>query len=203
MRPTKDMALKLAAGTIVGMPLIGWAIMWFFQDTDFVSHFRGAKPFWQQIIVGLFVGTVSALGAIAMMRLPFLAEANIQYSQLLQNLKLTTSEKVYISICAGIGEEFLFRGVIQPLLGVFLTAFLFVALHGYLRLTDWRISIYGLYMIAVVVVFGFLTVYLGLAAAAVAHIAVDVILLIGLKPNQDTEDNNQLNESTANYEEEE
>jgi len=203
LRPTKDMALKLAAGTIVGMPLIGWAIMWFFQDTDFVSHFRGAKPFWQQIIVGLFVGTISALGAIAMMRLPFLAEANMQYSQLLQNLKLTTSEKVYISICAGIGEEFLFRGVIQPLLGVFLTAFLFVALHGYLRLTDWRISIYGLYMIAVVVVFGFLTIYLGLAAAAVAHIAVDVILLIGLKPNQDTEDNNQLNESTANYEEEE
>ena len=44
-------------------------------------------------------------------------------------LELTTTEKIYISLLAGFSEELLFRGFLQPLLGIIITSVLFGAAH--------------------------------------------------------------------------
>ncbi len=44
-------------------------------------------------------------------------------------LELSTIEKIYISILAGFSEELLFRGFLQPILGITLTSILFGAVH--------------------------------------------------------------------------
>lgn len=195
MRVNKHVALQLAAATIIGMPLVGYIIMYFFPNEDYVTHFIGLKPMWQQLLSGTLVGAGASFGAMIIIKLPFLREASSQYSGLLSSLRLTRSEKVYVSLCAGIGEEFLFRGVIQPLLGIWVTAVLFVGLHGYLNLRDWRISIYGLYMTAVVVLFGLLTIEYGLTSAVVAHTLVDILLLTGVKSgDQSKQDWSKMNE---------
>jgi len=200
VKVNKHLALQLAAVTIIGMPLIGYIIMCFFPDEDYITHFIGLKPIWQQLVVGSLVGLGAAGGALLIIRLPFLREASLQYAGLLSSLKLTQSEKVYVSVCAGIGEEFLFRGVVQPLLGIWVTAVVFVGLHGYLNLRDWRIFVYGLYMTAVVVLFGFLTIEYGLMTAIVAHTLVDILLLAGVKSDDTKEEDwSELNEQ---YEEE-
>lgn len=43
--------------------------------------------------------------------------------------ELTTIEKIYISLLAGVSEEILFRGLLQPLLGITITSILFGAAH--------------------------------------------------------------------------
>ena len=43
--------------------------------------------------------------------------------------ELTTIEKIYISLLAGLTEEILFRGLLQPLLGITITSVLFGAAH--------------------------------------------------------------------------
>jgi hypothetical protein len=85
---------------------------------------------------------------------------------------------VGVSLCAGIGEEIFFRGVVQPLpyCGVWVTAIFFVAIHGYLNPMDWRISIYGVYMTILIAGLGYLTDYMGLTTAMVAHTMIDVVL---------------------------
>ncbi len=43
--------------------------------------------------------------------------------------ELTTIEKIYISLLAGLTEEILFRGLLQPLLGITIASVLFGAAH--------------------------------------------------------------------------
>lgn len=87
----------------------------------------------------------------------------------------------FISFCAGVGEEILFRGVIQPLAGIWITSILFVAIHGYLNPMNWRISIYGVFLTVSIALVGFLSNYLGLTSAIVSHMIIDIILFYKLK----------------------
>jgi membrane protease YdiL (CAAX protease family) len=110
----------------------------------------------------------------------------LRYERMFRNLRLNWSEIAFISLCAGVGEELLFRGVLQPLLGIVLTAVLFVAIHGYLNPRDWRISVYGVFMTGVICFLGWMTEVYGIWSAVMAHFVIDVILLADLleKPNE-------------------
>ena len=87
---------------------------------------------------------------------------------------------VIVSICAGVGEEILFRGILQSYFGIWITAVGFVAIHGYLNPLDWRISIYGAYMTAAIIAIGYLNQLYGLTSAMIAHTIIDIILFVKL-----------------------
>ena len=70
-----------------------------------------------------------------------------------------------------------FRGAIQPLAGIWVTSFLFVLLHGYINPRNWPLTIYGLYMVAVIGVLGIFTEHFGIITAITGHIMIDYILL--------------------------
>jgi membrane protease YdiL (CAAX protease family) len=91
--------------------------------------------------------------------------------------KLNWTEVLMVSCCAGIGEEILFRGGIQPLLGIGWTSLLFVMLHGYITPFNRTLTIYGLFMVFAIMVIGWAAVKFGLIVAIVAHTMIDVILL--------------------------
>jgi hypothetical protein len=76
-----------------------------------------------------------------------------------------------------VGEEILFRGGIQPYLGIWLTSILFVLLHGYLNPRNIPMTFFGIYMVIIVGGLGYLTVRNGLLTAIVAHIVIDWVLL--------------------------
>jgi membrane protease YdiL (CAAX protease family) len=99
-----------------------------------------------------------------------------KYAPLIQNLKLSTTAIVLLSFCAGFGEELLFRGALQPLLGIWITAIIFVAIHGYLNPRDWRLSVYGTVMTLIIVVLGYMTEVWGIFTACAAHMAIDIVL---------------------------
>jgi membrane protease YdiL (CAAX protease family) len=85
-----------------------------------------------------------------------------------------------------VGEEILFRGAIQPFLGVAVTSVLFVAVHGYLNPKDWRLSVYGVFMTIGIAWLGYLAETQGLLSAIIGHTIIDVYLLIYLQRSAKT-----------------
>lgn len=168
---------SMAGATLLGMPFIAWVIARFNDDIDLMFRWTGQDPIWYQLLLGLPTGILAALGAKFIVSRKYMEGVRLRYARMFRSLRLNWSEIIFISMCAGVGEELLFRGVLQPIMGIWLTSFIFVAIHGYLNPRDWRISSYGVYMTAVIVVLGFMTEIIGIWSAVMAHFIIDVILL--------------------------
>lgn len=172
----KKRLLWLALLTLIGFPLLGWAVLSFFKDDSLYTLLRSTKPIWLQLLSGTVLGIILGAGAKFIVTRPFLDEVQKKYSKIIAALNLTEIEIIFISLCAGFGEEILFRGAIQPLIGLWITAIIFVAIHGYLNPKSWRMSIYGIYMTIAIAILGYYTDYVGIIGASMAHAAIDYVL---------------------------
>ena len=181
LQPDKRVILSLALVTLMGFPLLGMAIVQIFSDESIQIMVREFSPIWQQLGIGLVVGTAMGFFAHWVTETQLLRPATQKYSKLLGSMELNTIDKILISVCAGFGEELLFRGAIQPFWGIMVTAVFFVAIHGYIDLRDWRISIYGLIMTVFIAILGFLTEAYGIWTAVLAHIMIDIVLLLRME----------------------
>jgi membrane protease YdiL (CAAX protease family) len=166
--------------TLFGFSSLGGWIIEQFLDVRFFSLFQTETPWYTQIGMGLLYGTITATGAWRIVNSDLLTDTRTFFAKFIQDLRLSIIDILFISFCAGTGEEILFRGAIQPYLGIWITAVLFVAIHGYLNPKNWKLSIYGAYMCLVIGGIGYLCDYLGITAAIAAHFAIDVVLLYAL-----------------------
>jgi hypothetical protein len=171
----------LAAATVIGMPLLAWIIMSFLPDFDYTSYFISDAPILKQVAVGLGFGILAAFIAQGIISLRFMRKLSFKYIEMIGSMNLSVNDIVFISFCAGFGEEVLFRGAIQPHLGVWPTAVVFVALHGYISFVNWRMSIYGIVMTAIIATIGFMVEWGGLLPAILAHTVIDVVLLLFIR----------------------
>lgn len=165
------------------MPLIAAIIAWI-ADIDLRIRWVGSAPLLVQLAIGVVMGLVAGFSARFIIGRNFMLPVRLKYARMFGNLNLSLSEVIFIAVCAGFGEELLFRGVIQPLLGLIITSILFVAIHGYLNPRDWRVSVYGLFMSVVILLFGFTTDFFGIWSAIIAHTLVDIILLLDLEDDE-------------------
>ena len=170
----------LAAGTLVGFGGVGILVIFFVLDVPVRTFLAGSKPYYIQIPVGLLFGFISAKAAWAIVEQPFLKEVKNLFSGIFRRMDLGPMGILFISACAGIGEEILFRGAIQPMLGVWTTAMLFVFLHGYINPFNLPLSVYGIYMTVVIGVIGMMALHLGIISAIMAHFVIDYVLLLRL-----------------------
>jgi hypothetical protein len=175
--------MQLALATLIGMPLVALVVDHFSETVDLRTSLIGDGVFWRQLLYGSIAGIVVAIIAQLLISSALLEKVNTSYANLLGRFNLTWSEIVFVSLCAGVGEELLFRGAIQPFLGIPITSVLFVAIHGYLNPTNWRLSIYGLFMSVAIGVLGYFTVRYGLLAAIIGHTVIDIYLLHHLQKN--------------------
>ena len=177
----KNILLRLALATLIGMPLVAIIIDRFSDTVNLQLAITGDSNYGGQLLWGLAAGIGIAVGAHLIIASPLLNKVNMTYARMLGRFRLSLSEVLLISLCAGVGEEMLFRGALQPLLGIPITSILFVAIHGYLNPKDWRLSIYGLFMTAGIAWLGYLTDSRGLLSAILGHTIIDVYLLIYLQ----------------------
>ena len=182
----------LGAFTLIGLGLIGLAVAVFLQHrglADFlrpgtaIVHSRGweqavfsGKPVAEQLLRGSIYGVVVSLNALWIIYHDFFTESREYFSNLVRNMRLGVFEIILLSFCAGIGEELLFRGALQHWCGIWITAIVFIGLHGYLDPRDRSVMIYGCYMVITVAGFGYLYEQSGMIAAATAHTLVDIVL---------------------------
>jgi len=172
--------VTLAIFTIFVFPLAGFAINYFFSTDSFISIFRTKHAIGYELLIGGVYGILAGFIAWKIIELKILSPVRNKYQNVISSLKMDMPTIILVSICAGVGEEILFRGVLQSFFGILITSILFVAIHGYLNPLDWRISIYGAYMTLAIIGIGYLFNHLGLTSAMLAHTMIDVILFYKL-----------------------
>jgi membrane protease YdiL (CAAX protease family) len=187
----KHLVLRLALATLFFMPVIAFIIDKCTERVNLQWMFFGSIPLWYQFIAGLITGALAGAMAKFIISLRWMKNVSHTYANLFGNFRLSWSEIIFISSCAGIGEEILFRGAIQPLLGIFITSIVFVAIHGYLNPKKKALFVYGVFMTGVIAFIGWQAERYGLLLAIVAHTVIDVILLYDL---QSTAEQIQSNE---------
>ena len=172
--------VTLGLYTIIGFPLAAFVINYFFSSKSFWDIFISKQGILKELIIGMCLGILSGLFAWRIIKLKILQPVREKYQNVIGSLRMNIGTIVIVSICAGVGEEILFRGILQSYFGIWVTALGFVAIHGYLNPFDWRISIYGAYMTAAIIAIGYLNQLYGLTSAMIAHTIIDIILFVKL-----------------------
>jgi len=170
----------LGVSTLLFFGIGGVLIIELVQDKSILQVAAAGRTFFSQLLIGVGVGVVSAALALWIITRKFFKDERDFYYGLISKLNLGYGGMVFLSLCAGIGEELFFRGGIQPLIGIWWTSILFVLLHGYLNPKNWRISIYGVVMVGVIGGFGYLFETIGIFSAMAAHAAFDMVLFLNM-----------------------
>ena len=174
MKPSRELFMRMGLLTLL-VPLVIVSILYYFNTTEFmIPVIIGKMNLLFQIGIGVAGGFVLSGMTWLMGKWKYLDDVNFDYTLRLGIFNFSFQEILFLSFCAGVGEEIVFRGMIQPWLGVLTTSFMFIALHGYLSFSSWPKVIFGLILFAVGTVLGILGAYVGLLAAIVAHILYDI-----------------------------
>lgn len=190
---TKNQLTFLSIFTLFGFSGIGYFILSFSDTYDYAAIFVAENPY-LDVVYGLVGGSVLAGLGLAVLQIPALKKVGEFYQQIFTKIHLNWPDILFYSFCAGVGEEILFRGAIQPFLGIWITALLFVLLHGYISIKDIPKSIYGLFLVFVAVAFGYAYEWISIYTAMAAHFVYDVIMFSYLmrienqQPNQNSDE---------------
>jgi hypothetical protein len=164
--------------TLILFPIPGFLTLHYFHGTSLKQFFQFQSLEFISIGYGLELGFVYAFIAYLFMKAPFFEKLPNRVDRIIDQLPLTYLDGIFLSACAGIGEELLFRAGIQAFLGPWITSVLFVALHGYLNPWNWRFSMYGLIVLPFIFIISFGYIHFGLWFAISAHFAYDAVLFV-------------------------
>jgi len=143
-----------------------------------LSVFVGPMNVGNQLLFGLGLSALAAVGSYVSFRMTASSESTRKTIAAYARLDLSGLNPVWISLAAGIGEELLFRAALQPLLGVWITSVIFLLTHTpvyQFRKLDKATLVQAAGVFGASVVLGFIYQYVGLLAAVLVHVAIDVV----------------------------
>ena len=158
-------------GVLAVIALIGLTI----RDRSPLLGLSARGEIWQGLGFGLAVGCGAAGALWLAHRLRFFEELEAWQSSLL--VKWTPADAVIVAIFSGLAEEALLRALVQPLVGIVPAAVGFALLH---LLPDRRLWMWPVIAFFMGLAFGLLFEKFGFPAAAVAHIALNMVGLLRL-----------------------
>lgn len=181
MNLSKEMFMRMGIATLL-IPLVITFVLYQFNFTSFlIPVLVGKFSIGIQILIGIAGGGGMMLLAFFMSKWEYLNEVQSKFTIQLGGYQLTLQEIVFLSFCAGFGEEILFRGMLQPWMGIFFTAFLFIALHGYISVKSSAHLVFGLALWSMGIGLGILGAYSGLISAAIAHMIYDIYAFLNIQ----------------------
>jgi hypothetical protein len=179
---SKNQLTFLSVFTLFGFSGIAYFILSFSDEVAYAEMFAAENPY-IDVVYGLVGGGVLAGLGLLVLQIPAMKKVGEFYEQMFTKIHLTWADILFYSFCAGVGEEILFRGAIQPFLGIWITAILFVLLHGYISFKEKSKSAYGFFLIVVAAAFGYAYEYISIYTAMAAHFIYDVIMFSYLMRN--------------------
>jgi membrane protease YdiL (CAAX protease family) len=153
-----------------------------FGERPLLAIALDGKPFIDQIAWGMAIALAVVVPIIAaILLLPILAPLRNQVVELFcTRVDFSGWNPLWMSMFAGCGEEVLFRGAIQPIIGLWLSSLVFVLLHSgtyQFRSLNWKKAVFAAFVFVVSLLLGYIFVNIGLLAAVVAHATLDVVAL--------------------------
>jgi hypothetical protein len=137
-----------------------------------------ARTTLESLLLGIAIGATGGLAVVAasrllMQRFPWARELRRWFGEVLGPMPLR--QVLLLALLSSVGEEMLFRGAMQPTLGLWITSLIFGLLHIPPRrdLLPWTAmaALLGLF-------FGWLTLWSGnIAGAVVAHFIINLLNL--------------------------
>jgi membrane protease YdiL (CAAX protease family) len=132
-----------------------------------------------QASIGLVAGSVyGAASAWLLLRAPFFAGARDLLAKIFRTAPVGLADLVWISVAAGIGEEMLFRGAIQPWIGIGWATAIFTLAHAWVPVRGAALAVYVVFVTVAGAGLGLLFAQAGLVAAIVAHAGIDFVVLL-------------------------
>jgi membrane protease YdiL (CAAX protease family) len=182
----------MGMATLVAFPLVAFVLLVFLPASFHLSFIEMFELTWRDIkLIPIFLSAGISFGlfVIWLTELDYFEKSLAKYRNLLDNYKLTTFHVIFLSICAGLGEEVFFRGAMQPLINVFLnhwyaiaiTAVFFVAIHGYFSFKNKRVNLFAVLLTLFIVLLGWSAHEYSLWLAIAGHFSYDLVLLFYYK----------------------
>ena len=162
--------------TLLVFPIPGFCLQYYFNQTSFLDFIAFDDFLIVPLVYGLQLGIVYGFIAYLFMKAPFFEKVPVKINKLVRSMKLSVFDGLFLSLCAGIGEELLFRQGIQSFTGVLLTSVLFVALHGYLNPFNLRFSVYGFIVLPFIILISYGLDVFGIWFCIAAHFSYDAVL---------------------------
>ncbi|MCH8557958.1 MAG: CPBP family intramembrane metalloprotease [Balneolia bacterium] len=155
---------------------LGTFIIWVWHHTSMHELLLSGNPIWEQLAAGVVLGSVFGYSGGRLISIPGFREVSedLQVVRVIRRAGLRRNDVIQISFIAGTTEEWLFRAALQPLLGIWITSVLFVAVHGYFKFSTRYHFFFGFFMLVLSFVLGLLFAQVGLISAMVAHFVYDV-----------------------------
>lgn len=166
---------------------LGSLIIWFMPDADALGILQAGQPVLYQLVAGIVTGGVMGYTGIRLMQVQALREVANTFGivRIIRNVNLTARDSSYISLTAGVSEEWLFRAALIPFAGLAISSLLFVVVHGYIRFNSAAHVFFALFMLLLSLVLGLLFLYQGIFAAMAAHTVYDVAAFHGIKKQRE------------------
>ena len=158
--------------------LISAAVIIVVAQAEPLSVFTGPMGVANQLLFGLGLSALAAVGSYVSFRLTAQSESTRKTIAAYARLDLSGLNPVWISLAAAIGEELLFRAALQPLLGVWITSLIFLLTHTpvyQFRKLDKATLVQAAGVFGASAVLGLIYQYVGLLAAVLVHVAIDVV----------------------------
>jgi membrane protease YdiL (CAAX protease family) len=164
--------------------LIAAAIIRFTQgallDPLLATATRPAAPMWQ-LVIGQGLALVAAAVSYGIYRMGARSASTAKTIDTYSRLDLRGLNPLWMALAAAIGEEMLFRAALQPLLGVWIVSLLFLVTHMPVyrfRRFDRATLAQAAGVFGSSVVLGFTFQYVGLIAAILVHLWIDIVGLL-------------------------
>jgi CAAX protease family protein len=182
--PAKLTRARLIAGAVVSSTICGVLalIVALVLGHPVTSLFASQVPIAIQIGVGLIVGGVlGSAGLLVLLRLRIFAEARVLVAEAAESARPGAGDLTLMALAAGVGEELLFRGTLQPAWGLAVSSLVFTAVHFWVPIRGAARACYIVFVLSVSLVLGLLFQRLGLGSSIVAHATVDLVILLAAR----------------------
>jgi membrane protease YdiL (CAAX protease family) len=160
-----------------------------------INALFGPKPLWAvvsdgrslvwQVNAGIVLAIAFSVPAlVAVLKLDFLRSFKVLLLELTQRVDLSGWNPLWFGLCAGIGEELLFRGALQPLLGIWWTGLLFALAHygtGGFKSMNFMKWGYAAFLFLTSLMLGLVLTQIGLIATMVLHSVADAVIFFVLR----------------------
>jgi membrane protease YdiL (CAAX protease family) len=174
--PVKKQLYLMGLMTLLIFPIPSFVALYFLEDIKLTTFLAFEDFKIQNIAFGGLTGISYAIFVYYITRHPIFRKIPLNVEELIRKSGINLPDAIFLSFCAGLGEELLFRSGVQHYLGIILTSIIFVAVHGYFSLNPPLKSLYGLLVLPFILILGFGFNQWGLWFAVSAHFFYDLVL---------------------------